>query len=106
MSEYRKLTPFLHVRDFGTQQNYNFWCPGCQEPHGFIVRSNADRPQWKFDGNLEKPTFSPSLLYPDKKIRCHLFLKAGIIEFLTDCGHELRGQKVVMVPYPEYDTHG
>lgn len=32
-----------------------FWCPGCEEMH---VLS----PGWTFDGNYERPTFSPSVL--------------------------------------------
>ncbi len=57
--------------------------------------------QWEWDGNLESPTLAPSLLYPEKKIRCHLFLKNGIIDFLGDCGHALAGQKVPIADIPE-----
>jgi hypothetical protein len=33
------------------------WCPGCKTQHPF------DLNRWQFDGNLEAPTFSPSLLF-------------------------------------------
>jgi len=33
---------------------WEFHCHGCQCNHGFDSR-------WTFDGNMEKPTFSPSL---------------------------------------------
>lgn len=34
---------------------FQFWCPGCRMLHQF-----GDT--WTFDGNMEAPTFSPSLL--------------------------------------------
>ena len=39
------------------------WCPGCDILHPFRIRS--DDPEldvWEWDGNLERPTFAPSLL--------------------------------------------
>jgi hypothetical protein len=56
---------------------------------------------WEFNGNSTRPTFAPSLLYPSKGTRCHLYLREGRIEFLTDCGHPLAGQIVDMVKYPK-----
>jgi hypothetical protein len=67
---------------------YIFYCPGCKEDHLFTI----DR--WTFNGDLERPTFTPSLLYPSKAIRCHLYVTDGKIQYLTDCGHELAGQTV------------
>lgn len=95
-------------------EEYVFFCPGCSEHHSFIVkwgpkhlanrvgrveRGNAppgQPPTWTFNGDMEKPTFAPSLLYKDKSPLCHLFLRDGIIEYLGDCGHALKGQKVPM----------
>ena len=37
-----------------------FYCPGCEELHHFRIRG-AD--PWEFDGNMEAPTFAPSLRY-------------------------------------------
>lgn len=46
---------------------------------------------------MEKPTFSPSLLSSRGTDRqCLLFVRDGMIEFLSDCAHELRGQIVAM----------
>lgn len=91
-----------------------FWCPGCESMH--VVDSG-----WTFDGNYDRPTFSPSILvtsghycqnwhaqdcwctfnekHPDaptsfKCFRCHSFVKAGQIEFLADSTHALAGQTV------------
>ena len=72
---------------------YLFWCPGCKECHSFDKR-------WDFDGNMENPTFKPSLLVnantPSLGKRCHLFVRKGKIEFLADCHHSLAGQTVDM----------
>lgn len=72
-----------------TVTNYVFFCPGCECSHLFDKR-------WTFNGDLDKPTFSPSLLCnPDHEpSRCHSFVRDGKIEFLTDCFHKLAGQTV------------
>jgi len=73
---------------------YNFICPGCDEWHGCKV------PGWTFNDNIEKPTFSPSLLTTyrgsDKDRRCHCYIKDGMIQFLNDCTHKLAGKTVDM----------
>jgi hypothetical protein len=79
---------------------YSFWCPGCEQHHLFAVRKEG-RPSWTFDGNMQQPTFSPSLLYPDKTPRCHLFLRNGKLEFCSDCEHELAGKTVDLPDIPE-----
>lgn len=65
------------------------FCPGCGCAHAFDER-------WTFNGDLEKPTFGPSMLV-NKSIperRCHSFVTDGKIQFLDDCFHELKGQTV------------
>lgn len=74
------------------------WCPGCKQPHPF------DLNRWSFDGNLESPTFSPSLLCNanvDEAHRCHSFVRNGNWEFLPDCWHELKNTTTPMVPINE-----
>lgn len=73
---------------------YIFWCPGCEHAH------HIDTKRWTFDGNLERPTVSPSLLnYAGNDTpRCHIFVKAGRIQYLGDCTHDLAGQTVEMTP--------
>ena len=87
----------LKRRKNGSGFLYMFWCPACREPHTFDVQKG----QWEFDGDWEKPSFSPSLNLLPEGGRCHLFLKKGIIEFLPDCRHHLRGQNVPIVEFPE-----
>lgn len=90
-----KLRPA--TRDDGAIAGYSFYCPGCEHGHCFFTSGSL---VWDFDGNLDSPTFSPSLLntcdsHPDpKQRRCHLFLRAGKLEFLSDCAHDLAGQTV------------
>ena len=96
---------------------FSFYCPGCANYHVFYTKPHkggkykdgkwtaADGPVWKFDGNMESPTFTPSLLiyegrHPDGELghpRCHLFVRQGKIQFLGDCGHKLKGQTVDMI---------
>ena len=55
-----------------------FWCPGCEEAHQFEV------PRWGFNGDFERPSFSPSLLLRRPGLHCHLFLREGQLQFLGD----------------------
>ena len=79
----RKL--FTSKGDFG---GYAFQYPGCTMMHLFDNR-------WTFNGDLEKPSFSPSLLarWPENNV-CHFFVQEGRIRFLSDCTHELKGKTV------------
>lgn len=81
-----------------------FYCPGCEEDH------QIDTVKWEFNGDYEKPTFSPSYLTwidPNPNAspkfrkgryrtgwRCHSFIKNGHIEYLSDCTHKLAGQTI------------
>ena len=94
-----------------------FFCPGCEKEHEIFVAPG----RWAWNGNLERPTFSPSVLcisghyvdarpsakcwctyaqeHPDEVVyfrcgRCHSFVTDGRIQFLRDCSHALAGQTV------------
>jgi hypothetical protein len=76
------------------QGSYLIFCPGCGCGHKFDAR-------WTFNGDFEKPTFSPSLLVNGRPEfhnpavpRCHSFVTDGRIHFLGDCEHEMKGQTV------------
>lgn len=79
-----------------------FWCPGCDNVHAISV-APAPSP-WEWDGNVEAPTFSPSILVRggSENTTCHSFVKAGQIQFLSDCTHALVGQTV---PLPDWPAH-
>jgi hypothetical protein len=81
-----------------TPKYFMFWCPGCECAH-------AINEHWRFNGDLEKPTISPSILSNgDRRCpntpRCHSFVRDGKIQFLSDCDHALAGQTVEL---PEWD---
>lgn len=65
------------------------FCPGCKCGHKFDSR-------WAFNGSLELPTFTPSMLVESQGdgVRCHSYVTSGRIQFLEDTTHELRGQTV------------
>jgi hypothetical protein len=82
---------------------YGFDCPGCGYGHHVHTKKpNESGAMWQFNGDLDKPTVSPSLLvfkdYPAR--RCHSFIRDGKIQFLSDCFHVLAGQTVEI---PEWD---
>jgi hypothetical protein len=81
-----------------------FHCPGCERGHGIPVTGSR---AWKWNGSLEKPTLTPSLLVnvggsnPTQSV-CHSFVKDGKIQFLSDSTHKLSGQ-TVEIPDWDYD---
>ena len=91
---------------------YHFMCPGCNMVHGIVTESKT-RPCWQFNGDVNKPTVSPSIkvTYPAnpnaeeqfKEWRteriCHSFIREGMIQFLGDCWHDLKGKTVEL---PEF----
>jgi hypothetical protein len=105
----------LFQRPDGAPIQYLFFCPGCQSCHSFIVHpwrrqkfNSLTRKYddvgagfvWAFNGNMENPTFTPSLRYPidhnnfNGPNRCHLILTDGWINYCHDCIHNMGGLKV------------
>jgi len=93
-----------------------FCCPGCAEMHSNVglhmlpVNTEAKKPAWTWDGNVEAPTITPSILTQSvdaegKPTICHSYLKAGRFEFLGDCTHSLAGQSADMLDLPEWVIH-
>lgn len=111
----------------GEEENgeYSFYCPGCKCHHNVWTKISKRNSKctWAFNGDMDKPTFSPSLLvrWVDlpvnlekgkdgkyvlgedgrvkgaKDIVCHSFIKEGMIQYLSDCTHDLRG-KTIEIP--------
>jgi hypothetical protein len=79
-----------------------FHCPGCDFSHPFEVEC-AIGSGWKWNGSMERPTFTPSLLCNAEAVgfRCHSFVTDGRIQFLSDCDHALAGQTVEL---PDWGT--
>lgn len=98
-----------------------FWCPGCDGAH-MIRHGEGPGPRWGWNGNADKPTFTPSILVRGHEITakgradldawraagcprpapeldrvptvCHSFVTDGRIQFLGDCTHALAGKTV------------
>ena len=95
------------------------WCPGCKEMHTLPD-------SWTFNGNVDKPTFTPSFRHSGMKRVleygrwtghwyrdadgnpiphvCHYILTAGQLEFCSDSTHDLAGQTVPLPELPEMFT--
>jgi hypothetical protein len=98
----------------------SFRCPGCNEAHAIQVGEGAG-PRWGFNGDYDRPTFTPSVLarftrrltddehrrimagerLEIPKIVCHSFVTAGQIQFLADSTHALAGQTVPLPAWEE-----
>jgi len=93
------------------------FCPGCNEAHVTDQR-------WKFNGNFDAPTFTPSLHCrtghyvtgqsiadcnicqnePTLRCRvCHSFITDGRIQFLGDSTRALAGQTVPLPDWRGFD---
>lgn len=93
-----------------------FRCPGCRTGHQVGIEPPAGL-IWGFNGDGDKPTFTPSVLVRGMQIEidehgewtgkwlrgpdgeplpgvCHSFVTDGRIQFLDDCTHALAGQTV------------
>lgn len=95
-----------------------FWCAGCNTHHAINPKG------WTWNGDSERPTFSPSVLvrctvlteeglamvdrhehpadgkYPSRDTVCHSFVRDGQIQYLGDCTHALAGQTVPLEDLP------
>lgn len=86
---------------------YLFHCPGCGYGHMYQTEAGTANKDtaliWQFNGDVNKPTFTPSLLVnaSEPKSRCHLFVRDGKIQYLNDCAHHLKGQTIEMEDWDE-----
>lgn len=99
-----------HIDDHGLKYDgLMFVCPGCALMHGnsglhmLPINSTEKKPSWEWDGNLEAPTLSPSILTgKDTPNICHSFLRGGVFEYLGDCTHALKEQHVPLPDLPAW----
>lgn len=79
-----------------TSQCFWHWCPGCDAPHALFFDHG-----WTFNGNLDKPTFTPSFGHNlGRKDACHIIVTDGVLNFQSDCWHELSGKSVPLIDWP------
>jgi len=90
-----KVRKVIYPTEYRSGPQFLYMCPGCKYEHAFGLERH------QFNGDLDNPTVSPSLLCNWNKERvCHSFIRGGMIEFLNDCWHELKGQTVPLQDYP------
>ena len=105
-----RISPY-YVHGTGELRGYIFTCPGCQDEHHVPT---VGEKAWGFNGSLEAPTFTPSILVRGvvpitneeadrvmagenvarRSFCCHSFVTDGRVQFLGDCTHELAGKTV------------
>lgn len=96
------LSKKLYRRD---EHSLMYWCLGCDMFHPVYLSKppyNPNTDTWTWNGEVEKPTFHPSLntkLGPGKQ--CHIFIRDGLIVYLDDCHHHLKGQTIELPDIPE-----
>ena len=111
MRDVAQLSPYLRSVHGG----HGHWCPGCGEMHVIPMG-------WYFDGNLERPTFEPSVRITGKQrviidgrwtgewvrdangapvdLCCHYILADGQLQFCADSTHRFSGRMIPLPPLP------
>ena len=95
---------------------FGHWCPGCGHPHEINTeQKNLSGAQWSFDGDVQLPTFVPSVnirwgRFADQNYKpdeghdhsgvCHYTITKGKIQFQIDCTHAMKGQIVDLPDLP------
>lgn len=136
MSEARLISRKLLRRDYPEDEGriralLQYWCQGCGELHGIYVFGGQANANWSWNLDVDKPVFSPSVLYQrqmwhppvtlenieqwraapweQKQVehRCHTFIgcngaQPGEVIFLSDCTHALAG---TVQPLPDLPAH-
>lgn len=103
----------LGAADGYTAGGLAHYCPACEEMHQFALDGyNSSGAKWTWDGNVEAPSFIPSMHikvnppgHPEYQSDagssvCHYHLLGGVIDFLGDCTHAMRGTKVPLPDLP------
>ena len=100
-----QISQFLRRTDGGVSH----FCPACRCLHTFHLEyPNIWGARWQWNGNVCQPTLQPSMHVivrdPEKEFPdevCHYWLQNGVIKYLKDCTHELKGLEVPLPPLPE-----
>lgn len=86
-------------------------CPGCGRSHYIPIAGDK---AWGWNGNLDRPTLTPSILewterwedpedpsFVIEKEVCHHFVTDGKIIFCSDSTHDKKGQTLDLPDIPE-----
>lgn len=92
-------------------QSAHIFCPACNCTHALKLKvPQTNGAMWNFDGNVQNPTFVPSLnvktgsyavpsfIDPEGLLPtiCHSIIKNGQIEYCGDCTHKFAGQTLTL----------
>lgn len=97
-----------------TEHGWMIRCQVCGH-HYFPKDRIANKSQWSFNGNMERPTFTPSMNEhqnppgpthnPELPTRrCHYIVTDGRIAYCGDCTHELAGQTLDLIPFSDAEV--
>lgn len=87
------LGPHLRLVKIGVLSH---WCPACDRAH--LVNLTRYGAQW--DHNGARPTFTPDIRHSDGTGLCHYFIIDGMVRFLDDCTHIMKGRTVPLPVFP------
>lgn len=81
---------------------YFLWCEGCKQKHLIPVAPSENGSKWNFNGDFEKPTFTPSVLirWPEGDVQkmCHFNVTDGMITFHNDgTTHDKAGHTLPLI---------
>lgn len=87
------------VDGHGQPYGHYHYCPGCEGMHRLP-------PGWTFNGDLVRPTYSPSFKHTWRfgdsgggKV-CHYILTDGVLNYCSDSTHPLAGEAVPLPDIP------
>lgn len=102
MSDEKKILRVVEQTERGSSENhpdFMFWCPGCKCGHGiWTTKRNSMSAVWTFNGNMERPSFLPSLLIksvecPPEDAATNDFKRGADGKYLLDSKGRLLGAK-------------
>lgn len=99
-NEHYEIDPQQRVFIFENvgQKSAMLYMPGMPCP--VAINISGPHPVWGWNGDIYKPTFSPSILTrlpwgeDQREIVNHVFVRDGIIQYLGDCTHEYAGKSL------------
>lgn len=75
-------------------------------PCPVMIGISGEHPVWKWNGDKQAPTFSPSILtrlpWDGKEVVNHVFIRDGKIQYLGDCSHEYSGKTIELPRLSEW----
>jgi hypothetical protein len=89
-----KIKVFNYTEGERSKVQWGYFCPGCKKFHYVGPEHHG------FNGDLERPTFTPSVFKNWEPI-CHAYINDGMIQFLGDSWHELKNQTVELPDVPD-----